>query len=317
MKIRITKLGAMGLALLWLQTIALAQNANQSAQSAQSGASKRLHTWWRDAAPGLRSYTAGNKQMPLISVKGNKFVDSNGKTVFFRGLAISDPDKLEMQGHWSKDLFVKVKEMGANLVRIPVHPVAWRERTPAEYIKLLDQAVDWCTELGMYIIIDWHSIGNLQTEVFQDPMYKMMFDRLVKYHKIRNLIWIWNCDRPEGTSLKFEECWPGPEYADILALDCYSTFKQSYYDDMVKLADGKPIALGEVGGNLNLAAIKSQPKWVFWMEWAGSGVRRDVARNLAEMVKEPRYWSLSDPEYRTAIAPIRTASGLPAEPPAP
>ena len=110
--------------------------------------------------------------MPLISVKGNKFVDPDGKTVLFRGLAISDPDKLEMQGHWSKDHFVKVKEMGAKLVRIPIHPVAWRERTPAEYIKLLDQAVGWCTELDMYVILDWHSIGNLQTELFQDPMYE-------------------------------------------------------------------------------------------------------------------------------------------------
>jgi aryl-phospho-beta-D-glucosidase BglC (GH1 family) len=99
-------------------------------------------------------------------------VDPGGNTVLFRGLSISDPDKLEMQGHWSKDHFVKVKEMGATLVRIPVHPVAWRERTPAEYIKLLDQAVGWCTELGMYVIIDWHTIGNLETEVFQDPMYE-------------------------------------------------------------------------------------------------------------------------------------------------
>jgi len=57
------------------------------------------------------------------------------------------------------------------LVRIPVHPVAWRERTPAKYLQLLDQAVEWCTDLGMYIIIDWHSIGNLKMELFQDPMY--------------------------------------------------------------------------------------------------------------------------------------------------
>ena len=77
-----------------------------------------------------------------------------------------------MQGHWSKEHFVKVKEMGAKLVRIPVHPVAWRERTPAEYLKLLDQAVGWCTELEMYVILDWHTIGNLETEVFQDPMYE-------------------------------------------------------------------------------------------------------------------------------------------------
>ena len=49
--------------------------------------------------------------------------------------------------------------------------MAWRERTPAEYIKLLDQAVAWCTELEMYVILDWHTIGNLETGVFQDPMY--------------------------------------------------------------------------------------------------------------------------------------------------
>ena len=132
----------------------------------------RNHAWWQDWAPGLRPYTVENKKLPLISVRGNKFVDPNGNTVLFRGLAISDPDKLEMQGHWSKDHFIKVKEMGAKLVRIPVHPVAWRERTPAEYIKLLDQAVGWCTELDMYVMLDWHSIGNLETEVFQDPMYE-------------------------------------------------------------------------------------------------------------------------------------------------
>ena len=57
------------------------------------------------------------------------------------------------------------------IVRIPVHPVAWRERTPEKYLELLDEAVDWCTDLGMYVIIDWHSIGNLWMELFQDPMY--------------------------------------------------------------------------------------------------------------------------------------------------
>ena len=157
---------------LCLSNVVLAQPAGPPAQSAQSTAAKRLHTWWRDPAPGQRPFTTGAKQLPRISVKGNKFVDPDGKTVVFRGLAISDPDKLEMQGHWSKGHFVKVKEMGGNLVRIPIHPVAWRERTPAEYIKLLDQAVGWCTELNMYVILDWHSIGNLQTELFQDPMYE-------------------------------------------------------------------------------------------------------------------------------------------------
>jgi endoglucanase len=156
---------------LALQSVARAQNTSGPAQPAQAGTPKRIHTWWRDAAPGVRPYTAKNKQMPLVAVKGNKFVDPSGKTLLFRGLSISDPDKLQGQGHWNKDHFQKVKEMGAKLVRIPVHPVAWRERTPVEYVKLLDQAVGWCTDLDMYVIIDWHTIGNLQTEVFQDPMY--------------------------------------------------------------------------------------------------------------------------------------------------
>jgi aryl-phospho-beta-D-glucosidase BglC (GH1 family) len=170
-KMKITTLGAMVFVLLGLANVGLAQPA-PAVQPAPTAAAKRMHAWWRDPAPGQRPFTTDAKKLPLISVKGNKFVDPDGKTVIFRGLAISDPDKLEMQGHWSKEHFVKVKEMGGNLVRIPIHPVAWRERTPAEYIKLLDQAVAWCTELKMYVILDWHSIGNLQTELFQDPMYE-------------------------------------------------------------------------------------------------------------------------------------------------
>src|ERR1019366_7008952 len=139
--------------------------------SAQNPAEKRMHGWGRDQAPGARPYQKNARKMPLISVKGNHFEDPQGKTILFRGLAISDPDKLEMQGHWNREHFVKVKEMGTRLVRIPIHPVAWRESTPAEYLKLLDQAVEWCTDLEMYIDLDWHSIGNLTTGVFQDSMY--------------------------------------------------------------------------------------------------------------------------------------------------
>ncbi len=111
------------------------------------------------------------KKMSLIRVYKNKFVNARGDTVLFRGLAIADPDKLEQQGRWDKNLFVHVKEVGAMIVRIPVHPAAWRMRTPARYLRLLDQAVDWCTELGIYIDLDWHSIGNLGMELFQNPEY--------------------------------------------------------------------------------------------------------------------------------------------------
>lgn len=132
---------------------------------------KQNSSWW-NSPQFLRPYNSDSaNKLALISVSGNKFINSKGDTILFRGVAISDPDKLADEGRWTKNLFEKVKDMGAMLVRIPVHPAAWRERTPSEYLKLLEQAVEWCTELNMYIVIDWHSIGNLGMEVFQNPMY--------------------------------------------------------------------------------------------------------------------------------------------------
>ncbi len=129
------------------------------------------YEWWNAPWRGWPEKNPDAKTMPLIKVQGNKFVSAEGDTILFRGLAIADPDKLADQGQWKEELFIRVKEMGATIVRIPVHPVAWREHTPDKYIGLLDQAVEWCTRLGMYIVIDWHSIGNLHMELFQNPMY--------------------------------------------------------------------------------------------------------------------------------------------------
>jgi len=138
---------------------------------AQDTAKAKYHAWWNEGFPQQPKKNPKAKSLPLIHVYKNKFVNEKGDTILFRGLSISDQDKIEHQRHWNKHHLEKVKEMGTMLVRIPIHPVAWRDRTPAKYLQLLDSAVEWCTDLGMYIIIDWHSIGNLKMELFQDPMY--------------------------------------------------------------------------------------------------------------------------------------------------
>ena len=106
-----------------------------------------------------------------VTISGNKFM-ADGKVIIFRGLDASDPDKLAKQGHWNKEYFEAVKSWGANIVRFPVHPTAWRSRGKDEYLKLLDDGVKWATELGLYVNIDWHSIGNLRTEMYQNAMYE-------------------------------------------------------------------------------------------------------------------------------------------------
>ncbi len=131
-----------------------------------------LPDWWNVQWIADYEPSADLTPLPFIKVEGNHFVDENGETVIFRGLSISDPDKIEKDGHWGKAHFEAVKSWGVNLVRLPVHPVSIHQRGLENYLKLLDDAVDWCTELGMYVIIDWHSIGNLQMEMFQHPMYR-------------------------------------------------------------------------------------------------------------------------------------------------
>ncbi len=70
----------------------LALLAAASAVFAQTPPSeKRVHRWWTDRPPGMRAYSTDARKMPLISVKGNRFVDPQGNTVLFRGLAIADP----------------------------------------------------------------------------------------------------------------------------------------------------------------------------------------------------------------------------------
>ena len=65
-----------------------------------------------------------------------------------------------------------MKRWGATLVRFPVHPTAWRSRGKDQYLQLLDKGVAWAEELGLYVVIDWHSIGNLKNEMYQSPMYE-------------------------------------------------------------------------------------------------------------------------------------------------
>ena len=123
----------------------------------------------------------------------------------------------------------------------------------------------------------------------------------------------------ERADRQYADYYPGAEYFDIASLDVYGEFKQSYYDDLLKVAAGKPLALAEVGRPPTLDILSQQPGWTWWMVWAGMGGGRRGAEGpdpMRALVNDPRSWSLSDPEYVQAIIPLRKASGLPPARPA-
>jgi len=111
------------------------------------------------------------QDLPWISVLGNHFVNEQGGTIIFKGLDASDPDKLEKDGHWDAEYFQQIKSWNANMVRFPIHPKAWRERGAVAYMKLLDDGIEMARAAGLYVILDWHSIGNLKSELYQHPRY--------------------------------------------------------------------------------------------------------------------------------------------------
>jgi len=116
--------------------------------------------------------TAINAQdLPWIKVEGNHFVTEKGETIVFKALDASDPDKLEKNGHWNQEYFSQIKSWNANMVRFPIHPKAWRERGRTAYLELLDKGIEMAKKEGLYVILDWHSIGNLRSEIFQHPRY--------------------------------------------------------------------------------------------------------------------------------------------------
>jgi aryl-phospho-beta-D-glucosidase BglC (GH1 family) len=119
--------------------------------------------------------------LPRLSVQGNRFVNPEGNTVVLRGLALSDPAELIKKGQWSRRYFEQAKSWNANVVRVPVHPEEWRRLGEQAYLKHLDDAVQWSGELGMYVIIDWHTIGNILTGVYHRPSYITSRDETFRF----------------------------------------------------------------------------------------------------------------------------------------
>lgn len=123
-------------------------------------------------------------QMPRITVDGNEFVDEIGTRFVFRGYSSSDPDNLERKHSWNLAYFQEMSHWGANVVRFPIHPSAWRSRGQEAYLQLLDQGIQWAAENNMYVILDWHSIGNLVEEKYLNDSYYTDVQETFEFWKV-------------------------------------------------------------------------------------------------------------------------------------
>ncbi len=143
-------------------------------------------------------------------------------------------------------------------------------------------------------------------------LYRMLYERYTKVHKLDNLVWVWSVDRPNKPEMNFSHYYPGDRYLDMLALDVYGNdFKPSYYDSLTALAGGKTVVLGEVGNPPGPEVLDRQPKWAYYVTWAGM-VRNTPKDKVRLLYSDPRYLNFRDSAYVKHAAPYRSACRLPA-----
>ncbi len=120
----------------------------------------------------------------------------------------------------------------------------------------------------------WFWWGSSGSKSYID-LWKLMYDRLTNYHKINNLIWVWN-----GQDVSY---YPGDEYVDIIGYDIYadeqdhSSQKDTYQYAKSSTDTKKIIALTENGVNFDPdAAFSDGSRWAWFSTWNGEFTIKDL-----------------------------------------
>jgi mannobiose 2-epimerase len=139
----------------------------------------------------------------------------------------------------------------------------------------------------------WFWWGDRKGENGSAKLYKMMYDRFVRYHRLNNLIWVWNTNAPRqiinDEAYDYEDYFPGLDYVDVLAADVYhSDYRQSHHDKLVELGQGKLIALGEVGEVPSPEIIEHQPMWAWFMIWSNFVDTHNTPQQIRNLYNYPK-----------------------------
>lgn len=116
-----------------------------------------------------------------VRVEGNKFIAPDGNEIVFKGLCFSDPVKLLSEGQWTEKYFAEAADWGANIVRFAVHPSHLNSLGWDATFEAMDQGIEWAKKHNLYVIMDWHSIGNLKEAKYTHEMYNTTLDETFKF----------------------------------------------------------------------------------------------------------------------------------------
>ncbi|WP_339245151.1 glycosyl hydrolase [Paenibacillus sp. FSL F4-0243] len=140
-------------------------------------------------------------------------------------------------------------------------------------------------------------------------LWNIVYDRFVNTHQLNNLLWVWNPNAPNEWADPYAAYYPGADKLDVLAADIYNNdYKQSYYEDLLALADGKPIGIGESGQLPNPEILtEKQNKWVYMMTWGKLLTENNTLQSIKSFMNDSFIVSREDYVLTTggpSIAPV-------------
>ncbi len=135
---------------------------------------------------------------------------------------------------------------------------------------------------GDYAAGAWFWWGRYGVE-YTKQLWKLMYDRLVKYHGLNNLIWVWTAQTTDNyvtaTVDKIKDAYPGNEYVDIVGTDIYANDDQSQvalYKLLQQMTGGKKlVTISETGLVQNPdKCIKDGAAWSYFMIWYTNDIHK-------------------------------------------
>lgn len=109
-------------------------------------------------------------------------------------------------------------------------------------------------------------------------LWKLMYERQTKYHKLNNLIWVWSAQNADW--------YVGDKYCDVLSCDVYDDGNKDAQVNIMlflqSISKNKPIAMNECGSFPDIQSIADEKAmWAFIGQWGGNYLMTDDGK-LAE-----------------------------------
>ncbi|MEK5237891.1 glycosyl hydrolase [Paenibacillus sp. FSL L8-0470] len=126
-------------------------------------------------------------------------------------------------------------------------------------------------------------------ELFRQ-LWHNMYDRFTNLHGLDNLIWVWSPNAESSWAYDSAPYYPGHDEVDVLAMDIYNNdYRDTYYNKLVQLSGGRPIAIGENGELPDMEMLQEkQPRYVYFMTWSGYLTDKNSLSGIQSLYSHPR-----------------------------